>query len=108
MKTSWLHRAVCAVAILIPLAALSPARAALTIEIIGTGATQLPIAVVPFRAEGNLAQPVTPVIAADLARSGLFRTVDSGALNPLPHEPQHLNYSTCRARGADAVVIGAV
>ena len=108
MKTSWLHRLVCAVAILIPLAPLSPARAALTIEIIGTGATQLPIAVVPFRAEGSLAQQITPVIAADLARSGVFRTIDSGGLNPLPHEPQDLNYSTWRARGADAVVIGAV
>ena len=108
MKTSWLHRLVCAVAILIPLAPLSPARAALTIEIIGTGATQLPIAVVPFRAEGGLAQQITPVIAADLARSGVFRTIDAGGLNPLPHEPQDLNYSTWRARGAEAVVIGAV
>ena len=108
MKTSWLHRLMCAVAILVPLAPLSPARAALTIEIIGTGTSQFPVAVVPFRAEGGLAQPVTPVIAADLARSGLFRTVDSGGLNPLPHEPQDLNYSTWRARGADAVVIGAV
>jgi TolB protein len=108
MKTSWLHRLVCAVAILIPLAPLVPARAALTIEIIGTGTSQFPVAVVPFRAEGGLAQPVTPVIAADLARSGLFRMVDSGGLNPLPHEPQDLNYSTWRARGADAVVIGSV
>ncbi|HSE00543.1 MAG TPA: Tol-Pal system beta propeller repeat protein TolB, partial [Burkholderiales bacterium] len=69
---------------------------------------QFPVAVVPFRAEGGLAQPVTPVIASDLARSGLFRTVDSGGLNPLPHEPQDLNYSVWRARGADAVVIGAI
>jgi TolB protein len=108
MKTSWLHRLACAVAILIPLAPLPSAHAALTIEIIGTGATQYPIAVVPFRAEGGLAQPVTPVIAADLARSGLFRMVDSGGLNPLPHEPQDLNYSIWRARAADAVVIGSV
>ena len=108
MKTSWLHRLACAVAILIPLAPLPSAQAALTIEIIGTGATQFPIAVVPFRAEGGLAQPVTPVIAADLARSGLFRMVDSGGLNPLPHEPQDLNYPIWRARAADAVVIGSV
>jgi TolB protein len=91
------------------LAALpSASQAALTIETIGTGATQFPVAVVPFRAEGGLAQPVTPVIASDLARSGLFRTVDSGGLSPLPHEPQDLNYSIWRARGADAVVIGAI
>ncbi|MGH8660504.1 MAG: Tol-Pal system beta propeller repeat protein TolB [Burkholderiales bacterium] len=108
MKTSWLHRLVCAVAILVPLAPVSSARAALTIEIIGTGTAQYPIAVVPFRAETGLAQPVTSVIAADLARSGLFRIVDSGGLNPLPHEPQDLNYSVWRARAADAVVIGSV
>lgn len=108
MKTRWLRRLSCAVAILLSLAPLPPARAALTIEIIGTGATQFPIAVVPFRAEVGLAQPVTPVIAADLARSGLFRMIDSGGLNPLPHEPQDLNFSVWRARGADAVVIGTI
>jgi len=108
MKMIWLQRLVYAVAFLLPLAPLSSARAALTIEIIGTGATQFPVAVVPFRAEGGLAQPITPVIASDLARSGLFRMVDSGGLNPLPHEPQDLNYSIWRARGADAVVIGSV
>ena len=108
MKMIWLQRLVCAVAILLPLAPSSPARAALTIEIIGTGATQFPVAVVPFRAETGLAQPVTPVIASDLARSGLFRMVDSGGLNPLPHEPQDLNYPIWRARGADAVVIGSI
>ena len=108
MKTRWLHRLSCAVAILLSFAPLAPARAALTIEIIGTGATQLPIAVVPFRAEERIAQPVTPVIAADLARSGLFRMIDSGGLSPLPHEPQDLNFSVWRARGADAVVIGSI
>jgi len=108
MKMIRLQRLVCAVAFLLPLAPLSSARAALTIEIIGSGATQFPVAVVPFRAEGGLAQPVTPVIASDLARSGLFRTVDSGGLNPLPHEPQDLNYPVWRARGADAVVIGTI
>jgi len=108
MKMIRLQRLVCAVAFPLFLAPLSSARAALTIEIIGTGETQFPVAVVPFRAEGGLGQPVTPVIASDLARSGLFRMVDSGGLNPLPHEPQELNYSVWRARGADAVVIGAV
>ncbi|HEX9673687.1 MAG TPA: Tol-Pal system beta propeller repeat protein TolB [Burkholderiales bacterium] len=108
MKMIWLQRLVYAVAFLLPLAPLSSARAALTIEIIGSGATQFPVAVVPFRAEGGLAQPITPVIASDLARSGLFRMVDSGGLNPLPHEPQDLNYSIWRARSADAVVIGSV
>jgi len=90
------------------LAPLSAARAALTIEIIGTGASQFPIAVVPFRAEAGLAQALTPVVSADLARSGVFRMVDSGGLNPPPYEPPDVNYANWRARGADAVVIGSV
>jgi TolB protein len=84
------------------------ASAQLRIEVIGGGATQIPVAIVPFRAEEGLAQQLTPVVAADLARSGLFKTIDPGGMNPLPHEPEQLNYAQWRARGADAVVIGAV
>jgi len=87
---------------------LAPAHAALTIEIIGTGAQQIPIAIVAFRAEEGLSQKVTPVVGADLARSGLFRLVDAGGVNPPPYEPQDVNYGTWHARGADAVVIGSV
>jgi TolB protein len=66
------------------------------------------VAIVPFRAEEGLAQRITPVVAADLARSGLFRIVDPGGMNPVPHEPEQLNYPQWSARGAEAVVIGAV
>ena len=97
-------------AVVIPLSfALSPAaRGALTIEIIGSGATQYPVAIVPFRAEAGTPQPVTPVVAADLIRSGVFRMVDAGGVSPTPHEPQEVNFATWRARGAEAVVIGTV
>ncbi len=84
------------------------ARAALTIEIIGAGANQIPIAIVPFRAEDGLAERITPVIAADLARSGLFKPVDAGGMVPVPHEPEQVDFAQWRARGAEAVVIGAV
>ncbi|MGE0557456.1 MAG: Tol-Pal system beta propeller repeat protein TolB [Burkholderiales bacterium] len=84
------------------------AVASLTIEITGAGATQVPVAIVPFRAEEGLSQRITPVVAADLARSGLFRTVDPGGINPVPHEPEQLDYAQWRARGAEAVVIGSV
>src|SRR5262245_38992921 len=84
------------------------AHAALTIEIIGTGAKQIPIAIVPFRAESGLSQQVTPVVAADLTNSGLFKMIDAGGVNPPPYDPQDVNYGTWRARGADAVVIGTV
>ncbi|MDP2240948.1 MAG: Tol-Pal system beta propeller repeat protein TolB [Burkholderiales bacterium] len=83
-------------------------HAALTIEIIGAGANQIPIAIVPFRAEDALATKITPVIAADLARSGLFKPVDAGGMVPVPHEPEQVVYSQWQARGAEAVVIGSV
>ncbi len=84
------------------------AHAALTIEVIGTGAKQIPVAIVPFRAEEGLSQKVTPVVAADLTNSGLFKMIDAGGINPLPSDPQDVNYGTWRTRGADAVVIGSV
>jgi len=66
------------------------------------------VAIVPFRAEEGLAQKLTPVVAADLTRSGLFRMVDPGGMNPVPYEPEQLNYGQWQARGAEAVVIGSV
>ncbi|MGH8751849.1 MAG: Tol-Pal system beta propeller repeat protein TolB [Burkholderiales bacterium] len=86
----------------------TPSRAALTIEIIGGGATQIPVAVVPFAAEQGLPQSITTVIGADLARSGLFKLVDTGGIVPLPVEPADIRYGDWKARGADAIVIGSV
>ena len=108
MRVGGLQRIACAIVILLLAALPFRATAALTIEIVGTGATQLPIAIVQFRDESGLPQALTPVIAADLARSGVFRAVDAGGLNPPPSEPHEINWSTWRARGADALVIGAV
>lgn len=84
------------------------ASAQLRIEVIGGGATQIPVAIVPFRAEEGLSQRLTTVVAADLTRSGLFRMIDPGGMNPVPYEPEQLNYGQWKARGADAVVIGSV
>jgi TolB protein len=97
-------------AILFALAWVTPhAHAALTIEIIGAGANQIPIAIAPFRSEEQLAQQqLTPVIGADLVRSGLFRAVDAGGIVPMPYEPDQVNYAQWRARGAEALVIGTV
>jgi TolB protein len=95
-------------AILLLAALPSLSSAVLTIEIVGSGANQFPIAIAPFRAEAGTPQALTPIIAADLARSGVFKLVDAGGVNPPPYEPQELNYGTWRGRGADAVVIGSV
>jgi TolB protein len=91
----------------VPLLALAqPALASLTIEIIGGGANQIPIAVVPFAREGGLPTSVTQVVGADLTRSGLFRLVPPGASQP--SEPGDVAFPEWQARGAEAIVIGAV
>lgn len=82
----------------------TPLHAALDIEIFGGGASQIPIAIVPFAAEERLTQGVTAVVKSDLQRSGLFRIVDSDG--SAPHEPSEIVYPDWQMRGANALVIG--
>jgi TolB protein len=84
------------------------ARAQLTIEIIGGGATTIPIAVVPFASEAAYPLSVTSVVGADLARSGLFKLVDAGGVVPRPSRGEEVRYGDWSARGADAVVVGSM
>jgi TolB protein len=89
-------------------AAMPAARAQLTIEITGAGANQTPIAVAAFRGEDRAAQALTPVIAADLQRSGLFRMIDVREVAPAPSMPAEVRWPEFARRGADALAIGSV
>ncbi|HEY7943259.1 MAG: Tol-Pal system beta propeller repeat protein TolB [Burkholderiales bacterium] len=89
-------------------AALGSAHAQLTIEIIGGGATTIPIAIVPFAGESNYPLGVSGVIGADLSRSGLFRLVDPGGVVPRPARAEDVRYGDWTGRGADAVVVGSM
>ncbi|MCC6533274.1 MAG: Tol-Pal system protein TolB [Burkholderiales bacterium] len=82
--------------------------AALTIEIIGGGERQIPVAIAPLAGEAGLEQRISEIVAADLARSGLFRMIDPGGITPMPVEPGEVRYGDWSARGAEALVIGAV
>ena len=82
----------------------TPLHAALDIEIFGGGASQIPIAIVPFAAEERLPQGVTAVVKSDLQRSGLFRMIDSDGSDP--HEPNEIIYPDWQMRGTNALVIG--
>jgi TolB protein len=98
---------------LIPFVALSllaaaPARAQLTIEIVGGAATTIPIAIVPFENESSHALGITGVVGADLTRSGLFRLVDYAGVTPRPTRTDEVRTADWRARGADAVVVGSM
>ena len=94
--------------VILALGVAGTARAQLTIEIIGGGATTIPIAIVPFAGEANYPYPLTEIIGADLARSGLFRLIDSAGVNPRPARADDVRFGDWSARGADAVVVGNV
>src|SRR6266446_748480 len=83
-----------------------PAPAQLTIEIIGGGANQIPIAVLPFAGESVLPQSITEIIEQDLSRSGRFRAIFVGGVNPPPTEIAQVDFAEWKSRLADAVVIG--
>ena len=83
-------------------------RAQLTIDIVGVGAQQIPVAVAGFAgSDAALAQQMSAVIEADLARSGLIKTVNSNGL-PKNGELAAVPFAELKARGADATVIGSV
>jgi TolB protein len=94
-----------AAALVLPLA---PARAQLTIEIVGGAGTAIPIAIVPFEGEGAFPLGISGIVTADLERSGLFRAVDTGGIVPRPARAEDVRADLFRGRGADAVVVGSM
>jgi len=93
---------------LVLIAASLLARAQLTIDITTSGGRQVPVAVMPFAGEAAQPQPVSPVVSADLARTGLFRLVNTVGVSPLPTEPSEVNFVDWQARSAEALVIGKI
>jgi len=84
------------------------ARAQLTIEIVGGSGTAIPIAIVPFEGELNFPLGISGIVEADLARSGLFRAVETGGIVPRPVRAEDVRAEQWKARGADAVVVGTM
>jgi TolB protein len=56
------------------------ARAQLTIEVIGGGADQVPITVLPLADEEKFQQRISQIVSADLVRSGRFKVQDIGSV----------------------------
>ena len=81
------------------------AHAQLKIEVTGVGSDQIPIGVAGFADDLAGDQSVSAIIRADLARSGLFRIIES---NEVIADSAPLDTAAWRARGADAVVTGSV
>jgi len=85
---------------------VTAAKAELTIEIVGAGEYQFPVAIVPFSGDGKLAQVIRDVVVGDLQRSGLFRMVDPEGVSP--QSVADVAYGDWQIRGAEALVIGSV
>src|SRR2546427_6338313 len=90
---------------LIGLTTTALAQAQIRIETSGVGANQIPIAIGSFTDEAIAPQQVTAIIKADLARSGMFKVIDTG--NTMS-ETSAINFSDWKSRGAEALVVGSV
>ena len=88
--------------------ACATAQAQLSIEITGGGANQIPIGVLRFVGEEALAQRISDIVEADLQRSGRFRMLFAGNVDPLPAEVAQVNFGDWKTRNADALVIGSL
>jgi len=84
------------------------AHAQLSIEITGGGANQIPIGVPHLAGEDALPQSISDIIEADLQRSGRFRMLYAGGVNPLPAEASQVNFADWKNRSADALLIGSI
>ncbi|WP_114690336.1 Tol-Pal system beta propeller repeat protein TolB [Polynucleobacter necessarius] len=84
----------------------TPALAQMNIEVTGVGQSLYPIAVMRFKDENKLPTSVTEIIRQDLARSGYFKNTENG--NAVESDEGTPNYKYWTARGADALVVGAV
>ena len=88
---------------------LAPAaHAQLTIDVTTSSGRQVPIAIAPFALEANAPQNITPLIAANLARCGMFRIVNTAGISNLPTEPSQVNYLDWSSRSTEALVIGGI
>jgi len=83
-------------------------HAQLTIDVIGGGASQIPITVLPLGNEQNYDEKISEVVSADLRRSGLFRLGSVGDKRPFPTEVKDVDYAYWRSEGAQNLVIGSV
>ena len=99
------------VALVVMTVAAGAADAQLQIEITEYAGKQTPVAVVPFGWEGN--DPTAPydiddVIAADLNRSGRFRTIPETDMLQMPVASVDIDFEDWSILGVEAVIIGTL
>lgn len=93
--------------LLLPLAAAAQGRG-LEIDIVGGNASAVPIAVVPMAGPPTLETNVAQVVAADLNRSGSFRSLPERDIVERPTRGSEINYPTWTALNQDYILVGRV
>lgn len=88
----------------------STTQAILTIEITKGVESGLPIAIVPFKGETApaLLQVITPIVEADLVRSGRFASLPQQSFLSQPSQPMEVAFKDWRLLKAEALVTGSV
>jgi TolB protein len=93
-------------ALLFPFAA--SAQQGLEIDIVGGNASAVPIAVVPMQGPATLQTDVAKVIAADLNRSGSFRSLPDKDIVERPSRGSEINFPNWAALNQDYILVGRV
>lgn len=83
-----------------------PAQAQFRVDVSGVGLTQVPVSIATFKGEAVSSQKISAIVAADLARSGQFRTIEAG--NDAMDENTQPDMSAFRQKAADAMAAGSV
>jgi TolB protein len=86
----------------------APAQAVLTIEIIGGGAQQIPVTILPLLGEDRFTDKISQIVSADLQRSGQFKLGSVGSVRPFPSDPSEVNYRYWKSENAQSLVVGRV
>jgi TolB protein len=86
------------------------AQAALDIVITGGIDSARPIAIAPFKWEGNgqLPQDIAEVVSNDLMRSGKFKPLARGQMPQTPSTSGEINFAPWASQGVEAVVVGSI
>lgn len=78
------------------------------IEILGGKASQIPVAITPFKDDNQNKdiQLMHEVIANDLSRSGLFSPIDISGVSQYPYDERDVNFSNWTALQTQFIILG--
>jgi TolB protein len=80
------------------------------IEILGGKASQIPIAITPFKDDNSTKDEklLHEVIANDLSRSGLFSPLDISGVSQYPYDARDVNFSNWSALETQFILLGKI